>query len=234
MRMIASKPQPPNSPRNNGSTPSGAVKRATVHATLEPFWAHFLIGWNGAMKTETKAKFRRFFRCRVFWITVAVLVGYSILGWLLPRQPFLEFIRILAATTSLVVAVSFSADAWESVTAEEPDRTDSLVVGIFLLSVSGFITNFWLLLFRLADTPDWMLHILTWGFGSAMIAAIGNVLHVWAPGVLRKSPDGEDVPPARLRAVGVAAALGVFATLVVLATQPNAVWLVEAMRPYLR
>jgi hypothetical protein len=179
-------------------------------------------------------RFRRFFACKTFWITVLVIVLYSILGAILPRQPFMEFIRILAATTSLVVAVSFSSDAWQSITAEKPDRTDSLVVGIFLLAVSGVISNVWLLLFRLAERPDWMLHVLTWGFGSAMIATIGNVLHVWAPGVLRKDPDGDDVPPARLRAVGVAAAIGVFATLVVLATQPNAVWIVEELRPWLK
>jgi hypothetical protein len=186
------------------------------------------------MQTETRARFRRFFRCQVLWISVAILVAYIVLALLIPRQPFLEFIRILAATSSLVVAVSFSADAWESITAEKPDRTDSLVVGIFLLAVSGFSTNFWLLFYRLAERPDWMLHILAWGFLSATLATIGNVLHVWAPGVLRKDPDGLEVPPARLRAVGVAAALGVFATLIVLASQPNAAWIVEALRPYLR
>lgn len=186
------------------------------------------------MKAETKLKLQRFVGCRVFWTSVFLTGAYVLLAYSLPTQAFLELVRIMAATTSLIVAVSYSVDAWESVTAEQPDRTDSLVIGIFLMAVSGFVTNFWLLMYRLAERQEWMLNLLTFGFLSAWLAAFAAVLQVWAPGVLRKSADGEDVPPARLRAVGLAASIGVFAALVVLASQPNIIWVVEGLRPWLR
>jgi uncharacterized protein YjeT (DUF2065 family) len=59
-------------------------------------------------------------------------------------------------------------------------------------------------------------------------------LFVAAPGVLRKAGHQDiEIPPARLRAVGLAIGIGVAATLIVLAAQPNVVWLVESIRPYL-
>jgi hypothetical protein len=80
---------------------------------------------------------------------------------------------------------------------------------------------------------EWMLQLVSFGFLSGWMAALANILMVWAPGVLRRAGQDAEVPPARLRAVGLAAALGLFGALVVLASQPNAAWLVERIRPWL-
>jgi len=186
------------------------------------------------MNPRHRQQWKQFLGCRVLWIGIIWLVLFLALAKSLPEQPFLEFVRIVAATTSFVVAVAFSKAAWESVSSDESDSTDSLAIGIFLLAVSNFVTNVYLLLYRLAEQPAWMLNVYSFALFSGWLAAMAAVLHVWAPGVLRRGPNGDDVPPARLRTVGVVAAAGVFVTLFVLATQPNIIWLVEAMRPYLR
>jgi hypothetical protein len=186
------------------------------------------------MTSDTKTRFRRFIGCRVFWTTIICIVVYFILGFSLPEQPFLELVRILQATTSIVVAIAFSADAWESLTSEKADKTDSIVIGIFLQHVCLFWIGFWLLLYRLSMRPEWMLNTLFFGFWGGWLSSLAALLHVWAPGVLRRADNEDEVPTSRLRAVSLAAALGVFGTLVVLATQPNARWLVESIRPWVR
>lgn len=186
------------------------------------------------MKTNTKARLRRFAGCRVFWVTIACILIYVALASTLPTQPFLEFVRILQATTAIIVAVAFSADAWDALTADEneADPTDSLVIAAFIQHLALFFTGFWLLLYRLADRPSWMLDVLAFGFVSGWLSSLASILTVWAPGVLRSGGRAAEIPPARLRMVGVAAAVGVFATLVVLATQPNAQWIVDNLRPW--
>lgn len=186
------------------------------------------------MTSNAKIRLRRFVGCRVFWTTITCIVAFFILGFTLPEQPFLELVRILQATTSIVVAIAFSADAWESLTSEKEDTTDSIVIGIFLQHVSLFWVGFWLLLYRLSGRPEWMINTLFFGFWGGWLSSIAALLHVWAPGVLRRLGNEDEVPTARLRAVGVATAIGVFGILVVLATQPNAQWLVELIRPYVR
>jgi hypothetical protein len=186
------------------------------------------------MASDTKAQLRRFVGCRVFWTAIGCIIAYFVLGLALPEQPFLELIRILQATTAIVVVIAFSADAWESITSKDTDRTDSIVLGIFLQHVSLFWIGFWLLLYRLSGRPEWMLNTLFFGFWGGWLSSLAALLHVWAPGVLRRVDNDAEVPTARLRAVGVAAALGVFGVLVVLATQPNARWLVESLRPWVR
>lgn len=186
------------------------------------------------MTNDTKARLRRFVGCRVFWTTVVCIIAYFALGFALPEQPFLELVRILQAVTAIVVVIAFSVDAWESLTSETTDRTDSIVIGIFLQHVSLFWIGFWLLLYRLSGRPEWMLNTLFFGFWGGWLSSLAALLHVWAPGVLRRADSEGEIPPSRLRAVSLAAALGVFGVLVVLATQPNARWLVESIRPWVK
>jgi hypothetical protein len=184
------------------------------------------------MKLKALGLWGRALRCRALWVGMAALASYVVLGAVLPTQPFLEFVRIVMATAAVITAVAYGAEAWESATTERSDQTDSIVIGIFLQHFTLAFTGVWLLLYRLAGRPEWMLNTLVFGFVSGWLSALASSLHVWAPGVLRRTPETGEVPSVRLRAVGIAAALGVFATLVVLATQPNAIWLVESMRPW--
>jgi len=159
---------------------------------------------------------------------------YAILAAFMPRQPFLEFVRIFQAVAGVVVVIAFSADAWDSMTSERPDRTDGLIIGAWLQHICVCITGVWLLLYRLADRPTWMLDVLFFAFFSGWLSSLASILHVAAPGVLRKADHQDiEVPPARLRAVGLVASIGVAATLIVLASQPNVLWLVESLRPYI-
>jgi hypothetical protein len=186
------------------------------------------------MKPRARIPWGRFSRCRALWVGIAAAAVYVLLGAVLPAQPFLEFVRIVMATAAVIASVAYSAEAWESATTERADQTDSIVIGIFLQHFTLAFTGIYLLLYRLAGRPEWMLNTLTFGFVSGWLSALASFLHVWAPGVLRRTPETGEVPSARLRAVGFVAAVGMFATLVVLATQPNAVWIVESIRPWVR
>lgn len=171
---------------------------------------------------------------RALWVTVSFVLAYVVLAAALPTQPFLEFVRILQATAAIIVVVAFSGDAWDSVTRDKPDRSDALIVGVFLQHVSIFVTGIWLLLYRLGGREDWMLNLMWFGLLSGWLSIVASFLHVYPVGVLRSGDSGEEVPPARLRMVGIAAAVGVFAILVVLATQPNVRGLLEMARPWMR
>lgn len=187
------------------------------------------------MQAKLKARLKRIVCSRALWVTVVCLAAYVILGLTLPLQPFLELVRIFQATTALVAVVAFSADAWESLTSkdESDEPTNSLIIGVFLQHVAMFWTGVWLLLYRLAEHPEWMLNVLLFGFMSGWLSSIAAVLHVWAPGVLRSPCHDATVPPLRLRMAGLAAALGMFGVLVVLATRPNASRIVEALHPWI-
>jgi len=170
----------------------------------------------------------------MFWVSVSCIALYTVLAAFMPRQPFLEFVRILQAVSAVVVVIAFSQDAWEAVTAEESDKTDGIIIGAFLQHITICVTGIWLLLYRLADRPTWMLDVLFFAFFSGWLSSIASTLFVVAPGVLRKDDSQNiEIPPARLRAVGFVTSIGVAATLIVLASQPNVAWLVESLRPYL-
>lgn len=171
--------------------------------------------------------------CPIMKLLVFSSFIYWALAYLMPVQTILELARILASTAAMIGAVSFAGEAWEVLSGKEKDRTDSLVVGIWLFSVCTVITNFWLLLYRLAGRPPEMLNVLTFGYLSGWLTSVACLLLVWAPGVLRRGEDGVPVPPSRLRAVGIATALGVFGTLIVLATQPSAILVWDTLRPWL-
>lgn len=184
------------------------------------------------------------FRCmlssRVLWVTILTSLPYWGIGPFLPRQPFLEGVRILQATSSLIGLIAISGAFWEVVKMSRPVREDWLVVSAWLMMSAFAAMGMWLLLYRLASepgvistSPHWMLWTLWFGFVTGWLPIVASSLLVCVPGILRDNPEtGERVPPLLLIIAGLVAGAGVFATLLVLATRPDAKGLVEAIRPW--
>jgi hypothetical protein len=190
-------------------------------------------------------QFRSALRNRTLWVAVTAAVVYWLAGSLLPTQPFLETVRIAQGTFSTVALVALSRATWAALVNPEPDRADALTLTVALKELSGLVMGIWLLLFRLSASPVpctpecgravWMLDTLWFGFVTGWLPALSSLLLVTVPGVLRRDEEtGENVPPGLLVAVGCVVGLGLFAVLVVLATKPDARWLVEALRPWMR
>jgi len=196
------------------------------------------------MRWPTASDVTGMFRCvlasRVMWVTALTSIPYWLAGPFLPRQPFLEGVRILQATSSLIGLISISGAMWDVVRMRRPAREDWLVVSAWLMMSAFAAMGIWLLLFRLASdagvattSPAWMLHTLWFGFVTGWIPVVASALLVCVPGILRDNPEtGERVPPLLLIIAGLVAGAGVFATLLVLATRPDAKALVEAIRPW--
>jgi hypothetical protein len=184
------------------------------------------------------------FRCllfsRVLWVTVLTSIPYWAVGPFLPRLPFLEGVRVLQTTSNLIGLIAISGAFWDVVKMRRPAREDWLVVAAWLMMSAFAVMGMWLLLYRLASdpsavtsSPSWMLHTLWFGFVTGWVPIVGSALLVCVPGILRDNPEtGERVPPLLLIIAGLVAGAGVFATLLVLATRPDAKALVEAIRPW--
>lgn len=178
---------------------------------------------------------------RVIWLTLLISIPYWIVGPLMPRQPFLEGVRILQATSSLIGLISISGAFFDVVKMRRPAREDWLVVSAWLMMSAFAVMGVWLLLYRLAsdasvvtDSPSWMLHTLLFGYVTGWVPVVASSILVCVPGILRDNPEtGERVPPFLLIVAGLVAGVGVFATLLVLATRPDAKSLLEAIRPWI-
>jgi len=171
---------------------------------------------------------------RVVWISAVVAGAYWLAGAFLPTQPWLEIVRIVQATCATAALVALSGGIWDALRRHDPDRADALLIGTGLTQFAFATSGIWLLLYRLAYAPDipWMLSTLTFGFVAGWLPALASLLIIAVPGVLRRDAHGAEVPPATLIAVGCVAGAGVFAALVVLSIQPNALRVVEALRPW--
>lgn len=171
----------------------------------------------------------------MLWVGLASSAIYWLLGAILPNQMFLETIRVIQATMATAALVALSRGIWEAVSRPDPDRADALMIGVGLTQTAFATMGIWLLLFRLAYAPEinWMLNTLWFGFVTAWLPALSSLLLLAVPGVIRRGPGGEDVPPPTLIGVGCVSGLGLFGILAVLATQPNARWLVEVIRPWM-
>ena len=198
------------------------MERETFRSSCTPL----RIEWGGAMRAG---------RSVLLWVGGVSSGAYWLLGAILPNQPFLEMIRVVQATVATAALVALSRGIWDALTRDDPDRADALLIGTGLTQTAFATMGFWLLLYRLAYAGDinWMLNTLIFGFVTAWMPALSSVLLLAVPGVIRRGPGGEEIPPPTLIGVGCVTGLGVLGVLVVLATQPNARALVEAMRPWL-
>lgn len=181
----------------------------------------------------------RLIRNRVLWVVLAASLIYWVGAKILPTQPFLEFVRIMQSTMALVALVALSHAIWCALVTDDPDRADVLTLGVALKEFAFWVTGLWLLMYRLAGPPghrpEWMLDVLFFGFLAGWLPALSSLVLVSVPGILiRDDKTGESVPPLTLILVGAVAGLGLFATLAVLAIQPDALWLVEHLKPWIR
>src|SRR6476620_4342638 len=142
------------------------------------------------------SSFKDFLKCRTLWAAIVCTAIYWIAGTILPRQPWLETVRIAQAPFALVALVALSRAFWFAITRRHPDRLDVLTIATSLKEFSFCWMGIWLLLYRLAGHPSWMLDLLSFGFVAGWLPALSSLLLVGVPGILRRDEKtGEDVPP---------------------------------------
>jgi hypothetical protein len=182
--------------------------------------------------------FRDVLRCKFLWAALACVGTYALASAVLPRQPWLETVRIVQATAALVALVAFSYEIWHSITRRRPDRVDALTVAAGLKEFSFLWIGIWLLLFRLSTDDHgqrayWMIDTAFFGLVGGWIPAVSSIMVAFIPGVFRSDPEtGRDAQPIRLVLASIIAGTGLFAVLVVLAARPDAHALVDALRPW--
>jgi hypothetical protein len=185
------------------------------------------------------SSFSKLVRCKALWYAVVAVLTYIIGILAIPRQPWLEIVRITQATLAMVAIVALSSELWRSLKRRAPDRVDSLTVSTGLKEFAFLWTGVWLLLWRLSgsspsDRQDWLLDSALFGLLSGWVPSISSLLLITVPGVLRYDPaTGEDVPPIRLVAAGIIAGVGLFCVLVILATKPNVRDVVASLRTWI-
>jgi hypothetical protein len=164
-------------------------------------------------------------------------VTYVICIAILPRQQWLEAVRILQAAAALSAMVALGREFFLSVSREHPDRVDAITISSWLKDFSFFWIGIWLLLFRLSSDQIetrayWMLDTAFLGFFSGFVPAIASGMVAFIPGVFRADPQtGLDAQPGHLILAGVIAGVGMISVLVVLTVRPDAHVLVESLKP---
>lgn len=190
------------------------------------------------MSSSCKKLMSNILSCKFLWAALAALAVYSLMFAILPRQPWLEAVRITQATTAMTALVALSYEFFRSISRDHPDRVDAITVSSWLKDFAFFWMGIWMLLFRLsADNPDerayWMIDTAFFCFVSGWIPALASAMVALIPGVFRHDPEtGVDAQPVRLVLAGVIAGAGLFGVLVVLAVRPNTHTLVEMLRPW--
>jgi hypothetical protein len=178
-------------------------------------------------------------RCKALWFAIVSVLVYTIGVLAIPRQPWLEIVRIVQATLAMVALVALSSELWRSIKRRNPDRVDSLTISTGLKEFAFLWTGVWLLLWRLSgstmnERQDWLLDSALFGFLAGWVPSISSLLLITVPGVLRHDAvTGENVPPIRLIAAGIIAGTGLFCVLVILATKPDVHGIIAALRTWI-
>lgn len=164
----------------------------------------------------------------LFITLVLLLLGYVALNAVVPNADIIIAARVLQAAASVVVLYVYGSDAWAAFTRPQPERSDFLILGIWLGFFSGLAQAVYAILFRLAGAPAWMLYMETVA-PTVLISVLAAVLHVAAPGGL----DGT-VPRRNKIALGAMFGLGVVGVGVLLFLRPDLASVIERTPMWLR
>ncbi|WP_232629176.1 hypothetical protein [Methylobacterium sp. Leaf118] len=165
---------------------------------------------------------------QVLYLTSLLLVvGYQTINVFVPNADMIVSTRILAAGIYSTVVYAYARDAWEAVRKPEPDKSDYLILGIWLSFVSHLAQTTYAIIYRLADAPKWLLNaeVVPFIVGVSMVAAI---LHVAATGGIK-----EGVPRRSRVALGLGVGCAVIMVGAIIATRPDVAPVIERARPWI-
>ena len=165
---------------------------------------------------------------QVLYLTgLALVAGYQTINVFVPNADMIVATRILATGFYAAVVFAYAGDAWDAVRAPEPEKSDWLIVGIWLSFLSHLCQSIYAIIYRLADAPMWLLNaeVVPFIVGLSMVAAM---LHILATGGVK-----EGVPRRSQVTLGLATGLAVIVVGGVIATRPDIAPVIERARPYI-
>lgn len=170
----------------------------------------------------------RIVRSRTLWSALALFALYWPVAWAVPNGPLLEALHTIRIAICLMVVVAYAPICLEALARDRIDRVCQLSLGITIGWGAALLSGLWLLLWRLAGQPAWMLNSDLYGF-FIWVAILGAVLHVTAPGAV----DGV-VPRRTWILTGAAFGAGALAAVALLVLRPDIRRVVEHLEPWLR
>lgn len=165
---------------------------------------------------------------QVLYLTaLLLLIGYQTINAFVPNADMIVATRILAAGFYSAVVFAYAGDAWEAVRAPKPQKSDFLIVGIWLSFLSHLMQTIYAIIYRLADAPLWLLNaeVVPFIVGASILAAM---LHIVATGAI----EGE-VPRRSQVALGIGVGMAVILVGAILATRPDIAPVIERTRPWI-
>lgn len=171
--------------------------------------------------------FQVFVRSPSFWVSLCVLASFWIWAPLFDTGKQTEALRVFLIAFAAATGVLWLKGVARILTKRKPIEGQQLTLGIVIVALSLAGGSAWLLVWRLAGQPSWMVNSLTNAFFLWM-GAVGYVLHLLAP-----RPEGHDISwPQHLVLLASLAVAAVVSALVVY-VQPDMTGLAEWLRRYM-
>lgn len=166
-------------------------------------------------------------RGRIWLALLGLFAAFGVIALFLPNADTIMAAHVFRMAACSTVVVVYWTDAWEAVKKAEPERTDYLIVGIWLSFLSNAFQSLQGIVGRMGGLPSWWLNndLIAPTLAASVIAA---VLHVSAPGAV----DG--VVPRRNRiAMGVSFGIAVLLMGSLTLAQPDISPWLDRVRPYI-
>lgn len=168
---------------------------------------------------------------RMLAVSFILLAGYLLIDAVTPNPDVILGLRVLQASASIVVMYVYWPDVWDAFLAPRPVKGDYLTVGIFLGQLANTCQAVFIVIYRLAHSPQWLANSDINGIW-ILVGVVASALHILAPGAYEGSTGGM-IPRRNRRAMGFGIG-GAFATAMALLTlRPDIGPFVETLRPYL-
>lgn len=117
-------------------------------------------------------------------LTAVLAMVFMISALFVSPRIFLENLRLVQAALSIAVAVAYIPFAWRVFVSPDAEGQQQLAMGIALTFMGSAINGLWMLGWRLAGKPIWMLDSDIQAF-SVYLICIGASMHLTAPGTIR-------------------------------------------------
>lgn len=166
-------------------------------------------------------------RSQTFWIGTVVIFSYWIVAPWLDTNSQTEWLRAILISVGATIVVAYTPGVIKFLITPSPVQAQQLTMGIVVAWFGTAMAGIYLLLWRMAGQPPWMVNndLNGWWLWWQIV---GGVLHLTAP----RSIENEIPRPnfARLR---VALLAGVALGYTVAVMKPDAAGFVDKLRPYI-
>lgn len=166
-------------------------------------------------------------RSPTFWWGLVVILSYWVWAPPMDTNAQTEWMRAFLITIGLTVVVAYTPGVFKFLTTTSPVQAQQLTMGIVVAWFGTAMSGIYLLLWRMAGQPAWMVNNDLNGFW-LWLQIVGGILHVSAP----RSIENEIPRPSWSR-LWLALLSGLVLGYAVAILKPDAAGFVDRLRPYI-